>query len=129
MPTHTCSADQSKGDTKRLFIIHNLWEEKMCQIHLNRERNLREFDILTQKDIKIGEKTHVPREPSSRIVKNGGKNGRDSKIFKPETSHFTSGEVGDITIVGTILAQEPLRCATWGTHKTMPLLFRWSDAH
>jgi hypothetical protein len=67
---------------------------------------LREFDISAQKDIKIGEKTQVPREPSERIVKNGGRSGRDSKIFKPERNHFSSIEVWDVTQFGTILAQQ-----------------------
>jgi hypothetical protein len=85
--------------------MHNLWEEKMPQIDQDRDRNWREFDISAEKDIKIGEKTHVPREPSERMVKRGGRIGRASKIFKPERNHFTSVEVGDMTIFGTILAQ------------------------
>jgi hypothetical protein len=64
MPGHACSADQEKGDTKHLLIMHNLWEEKIRQIHLDRDRNLSEFGISAQKDRKIREKTHVPRERS-----------------------------------------------------------------
>jgi hypothetical protein len=44
--------------------MYNLWEEKMGQVHLDRDRDLREFDISAQKDIKIDEKTQVPRELS-----------------------------------------------------------------
>jgi hypothetical protein len=86
--------------------MHNLGEQKMRQIHLDRDCNFREFDISAQKNIKIGEKTHVPRERSSRILKNGGRSGRDLKIFKPGRSHFTFIEVGDMAIFGTILAQQ-----------------------
>jgi hypothetical protein len=64
MPSITCTADQKKGENKHELIVHNLWEEKMRQIHMDRDRNLREFDISAQKDIKIDQKTHVPREPS-----------------------------------------------------------------
>jgi hypothetical protein len=61
MPSHTCSADQEKGDTKHLLIMCNLWEEKMGQIHLDRDRNLREFDKSAHKNIRICE---VHRESS-----------------------------------------------------------------
>jgi hypothetical protein len=92
MPNYTCSADQSKGHNKRLPIMHDLLEEKMRQIHLYRDRNLRDFDIWAQKDIEIGEKMHVPIGASLTIVQTEAETAGIRK--SSEVSDLISGSGG-----------------------------------
>jgi hypothetical protein len=50
--------------------MRNLLKQKNREIDLDRDSNLRKFDLRAHKNIKIEEKTHVQRGPSSRIDEN-----------------------------------------------------------
>jgi hypothetical protein len=56
--SHRCSQKSS------LSITHNLLKQKIREIDLDRDRNLRQFDMRAPQNIKIEEKTHVQRGPS-----------------------------------------------------------------
>jgi hypothetical protein len=61
IPNYTCSANQYKGHNRPLSLRHSLWKQKTCEIDMDRDRNLREFNLRAHNNIKIEERTHVQR--------------------------------------------------------------------
>jgi hypothetical protein len=87
--------------------MHNLLKQKIREIDLDRDRNLRGFDMKADKNIKIEEKTHVQRGPSSRIGQKTRKGKSGARIVNEKFQvsgrlfHFRcQGEVFDLLSIG-----------------------------